>query len=223
MQTLDLSVNPISRPVAEKQRIGSIDTLRGFAILGILTMNIQSFAMPRMAYWNPSAYGDLNGANYWIWLLCHALADEKFLAVFSMLFGAGIVLMTSRIESSARPSAALHYRRMMWLILIGLIHAWFIWSGNILVHYGLCGLLVYPCRKFRPRSLIALALLLVSVGSVLFIASGTLYPLNVAVTRVSTDIAHPMSSDAETAAYQGSWTAQMKARVPNSIENETLW
>jgi uncharacterized protein len=152
------------QPVTEKERIVSIDVLRGFALLGILPMNIQYFSMISAAYENPTAYGDLKGANYWVWLLCHVLADQKFMTIFSMLFGAGILLMTSRIEATGKPSAALHYRRMGWLILFGLAHAYLLWSGDILVAYGMCGLLVYLFRKLRPRTLLVLALLTIAHG-----------------------------------------------------------
>src|SRR5215472_11261017 len=85
-------------PVRADQRIASLDVLRGVALLGILPMNIQAFSMVRAAYLNPTAYGDLHGANFWVWYLSHLLADQKFLSIFSMLFGAGIFLMTNRIE-----------------------------------------------------------------------------------------------------------------------------
>jgi len=65
-------------------------------VLGILLMNIQSFSMVDSAYLNPTAYGDLNGINGWVWVLCRLFADQKFLTLFSMLFGAGIVLMSER-------------------------------------------------------------------------------------------------------------------------------
>src|SRR6476619_5262555 len=72
-------------PVSSPERIASIDVLRGVALLGILVMNIQSFSMPGDAYMNPSAYGDLTGANLWVWIICHLLADQKFISIFSML------------------------------------------------------------------------------------------------------------------------------------------
>ena len=110
----------IAHPVADHERIFSIDVLRGLALLGILPMNIQSFSMISAAYWNPTAYGDLHGANFGVWLLTHLLADSKFVTIFSMLFGAGILLMTGRAEAAGRPPAALHYRRMGSLILFGM-------------------------------------------------------------------------------------------------------
>src|SRR5580698_1598737 len=164
-QTHSPRIVDIAQPVAEKERIVSIDVLRGFALLGILPMNIQYFSMIAAAYLTPTAYWDLTGANYWVWLLSHVLADQKFMTIFSMLFGAGILLMTSRIEASGKPSAALHYRRMGWLILFGLAHAYLLWSGDILVAYGMCGLLVYLFRKLQPRTLLVLGLLTISVAS----------------------------------------------------------
>src|SRR5262249_42453227 len=115
-------------PVTESERIAALDVLRGFALLGILVMNVQSFAMIDSAYNNPTAYGDLSGANYAVWLLGHMLAELKFMAIFSMLFGAGIVLMTLRQEQAHGRSAALHYRRMAVLLAFGVLHAYLFWE-----------------------------------------------------------------------------------------------
>src|SRR5438477_7665047 len=143
MSTLDLhdTVTTAERgrefldPVAETERIVPMDVLRGFALLGIMVMNIQSFAMVGAVYDNPTADGDLNGANFLVWLFSHLLADQKFISIFSILFGAGIVLTWQRWESSAARPARLHYRRMGWMILFGLLHAYLLWAGDILYTY----------------------------------------------------------------------------------------
>src|SRR5574341_938111 len=109
-------------PVTEAERIRSLDVLRGFALLGILVMNVQSFAMPFSAYTHPTVYGDLTGVNFAVWLTGQLLVDQKFITIFSMLFGAGIVLMTSRLQARGERPARWHYRRMLWLLLIGLLH-----------------------------------------------------------------------------------------------------
>ena len=83
------STNHGPAPTRPAERIVAIDILRGFALLGILMMNIQGFAMPAAAYSNPTAYGDLSGANRWVWTLSHVFADQKFMTIFSLLFGAG--------------------------------------------------------------------------------------------------------------------------------------
>src|SRR6266436_4843747 len=114
----------MSAPVTAAERIATLDALRGFALLGILAMNVRSFAMIGAAYDNPTAYGDLTGANYWVWYLGEIVADSKFMTIFSMLFGAGIVLMTGRAEASGRRATMLHYRRMAVLLMFGLAHAY---------------------------------------------------------------------------------------------------
>jgi uncharacterized protein len=133
----------VPHPITEGERIVSIDALRGFALLGILYMNIQAFSMVSAAYMNPTAYGDLHGANYAVWLLGRLLADLKFMSIFSMLFGAGIFLLTSQVEASGRRPTPLHYRRMGWLLLFGLLHGSLLWYGDILYDYALCGMLVF--------------------------------------------------------------------------------
>jgi uncharacterized protein len=222
---LPSAVSP--QPVTEKERIVSIDVLRGFALLGILPMNIQYFSMIGAAYWNPTAYGNLTAANYWVWLLSHVLADEKFMAIFSMLFGAGILLMTSRIEATGKPSALLHYRRMGWLILFGLAHAYLLWSGDILVSYGMCGLLVYLCRKLRPGTLLVLGLLTIGVASASLTSYGAWLrqwpPAQVEVAREQLWMPTTSQAAKEIAAYGGDWMAQMKFRVPNSLQMETVF
>jgi uncharacterized protein len=220
-------VNLPPQPVAEKERIVSIDVLRGFALLGILPMNIQYFSMISAAYWNPTAYGDLHGANFWVWLLSHVLADEKFMTIFSMLFGAGILLMTSRVEAAGKPSAALHYRRMGWLILFGLAHAYLLWSGDILVAYGLCGLLVYLCRRFRPRTLLVLGVLAIAVASASMTAYGLWSqhwpPAELQAAREQLWMPTLAMAAKEIAAYRGNWMAQMSFRVPDSLQMETTF
>ncbi|MGC2112335.1 MAG: hypothetical protein WA655_22640, partial [Candidatus Korobacteraceae bacterium] len=163
-------------PITSKERIVSLDVLRGVALLGILPMNIQAFSMISAAYLNPTAYGDLHGANYWAWFLCHVLADEKFMTIFSMLFGAGIYLMTSHIEEAGGRPGLIHCRRMGWLLLFGLLHAYLLWWGDILVNYGLCGLLAYCFRKRSPRRLIVYGIVLVAIPSVLFFYSAWSFP-----------------------------------------------
>src|SRR5437667_1168182 len=162
-------------PAPETERIVSMDVLRGFALLGILVMNIQSFAMVGAVYDNPTAYDDLNGANFVVWLLSHLLADQKFISIFSMLFGAGIVLMWQRAACSGARPARLHYRRMGWLILFGLLHAYLLWYGDILYTYGICGLFVYLFRRKSPRTLISFALILATIGSLVAIGLGSLW------------------------------------------------
>jgi uncharacterized protein len=141
-------------PVAEKSRIVSIDVLRGVAVLGILGMNIYAFAMPFPAYYNPLLWGGTDTLSKSIWFITHFLFDQKFLPVFSMLFGAGLVLMAERSETGK--FAGSWYRRNLWLLVMGALHAYLIWFGDILVTYALLGLLLYPLRRKRAKTLLIL-------------------------------------------------------------------
>ena len=144
-------VSTAPAPTRPAERIVAIDLLRGFALLGILIMNIQGFAMPAAAYGNPTVYGDLSGTNRWVWTLSHIFADQKFMTIFSLLFGAGILLITEKLDARGQRAWTIHYRRTFWLLIIGLAHAYLLWSGDILVIYALCGFWVYWLRKLRLR------------------------------------------------------------------------
>lgn len=212
-------------PVSEPQRIVSLDVLRGFALLGILVINIQSFSMIFSAYMNPTAYGDLTGANYWVWLLSHVFTDQKFMTIFSMLFGAGIVLLSSRVEARGQSATGVHYQRMFWLIVFGLLHAYLLWWGDILFLYGICGLVVYLFRKLSPRKLLVLGLLTIAVSSALFLFFGwsmQFWPPE-ALEELTQDWQPTLERTAEEVAiYQGGWLEQMNHRVPKSFELETF-
>jgi uncharacterized protein len=215
--------NPSPAPVVERNRVYSLDVLRGLALLGILIMNIQTFAMPEAAYFNPTAYGSLNGAHFFVWLFGRLLADQKFMTVFSMLFGAGILLMADRAEARTGRSAGLHYRRMAWLILFGLLHAHLFWYGDILYLYGVCGLVVYLFRKLRPRVLITVGLASLVIGSSLFLFIGLSMPYwpEVALEDVRNDLSPtPEIIQDQLEIYRGGWIRQMEHRVPAALEFE---
>ena len=216
----------IAAPVDVGRRVTSIDVLRGFALLGILVMNIQSFSMPDAAYLNPTAYGDLNGANRWVWILGHLLTDEKMYGIFSMLFGAGILLMATRIERRRGQPGPVHYRRMAWLILFGLLHAYLLWSGDILYTYGVCGLVAYLFRNLQPRALVIRAVLFFAVSSAIYAGVGRV--INTLPADQFDAFVHEnwRPTDAmiqeEIAAFRGGWLQQMPYRSSYALEMETL-
>jgi len=160
------------QPTLGKERFQSLDVLRGIAILGILIMNIQSFSMPASAYLNPASFGDLDGLNYWVWVFSHIFADQKFMTIFSILFGAGIVLVTQKAEQKEGKSAGLHYKRTFWLLIIGLLHAHFIWYGDILVSYAISALFVYLFRKVSPKKLLIFGLVFLSIHTLIYLFIG---------------------------------------------------
>ena len=212
-------------PVAETARIDSIDVLRGFALLGILVMNVQLFAMPEAAYYNPTAYGDLEGANLYVWLAGRLLADQKFMTIFSMLFGAGIVLMTTRAEARGG-TGQVHYRRMGWLAVIGLLHAHLLWAGDILFLYAVCGMLVYPFRGLSPARLLVFGTATVAVAAAIFAGLQASLPSwsEEALAEVTLGAWQPTRAivDETLATYRGGWLEQLPARSAMAFGFETF-
>ena len=155
-------------------RIDSIDAMRGFSLLGILLLNIVSFGLPFAAYMNPSVAGGVEGLNLATWLTAMTLWDGKMRCIFSMLFGASAWLLVSRAEQRGDgiQAADVYYRRTMWLIVIGLLHAHLIWAGDILYGYGVIGLLLFPLRNLKPKTLIITGLVLIALHSLQGIGAG---------------------------------------------------
>jgi uncharacterized protein len=216
------------RPIQATERYQSIDLLRGLALLGILVMNIQLFSMPFAASINPTALGDRGPVDFAIWLASHLLFDQKYMTIFSLLFGAGILIMTTRTAEKGGRAAVLHYRRMFWLLVFGLLHAYLVWYGDILVLYAVCGAVVYLLRGRRPLTLLVLGLLVLSVESVLMIGGGlSIRGAPPEALQEFTDFfaPGPASLQEEIAAFQGGWLTQMPLRVRYSWEFHTfeLW
>ncbi len=210
----------LTGPVTQAERIDSLDVLRGFALLGILVMNIMSFSMPFSAYFNPTSFGDLTGANYWVWFFSHLLFDQKFMTIFSMLFGAGIIIFTTRAAERGRSPAALHYRRSFWLLVIGAVHAYLLWYGDILVLYAMCALIIYPARKLPPKALLPIGVFMLLIGSAFSLMAGltmSYWPPE-AVTEVTEFWKPgPEKIQEEIAAYTGPWSGQLPHRVEMAV------
>lgn len=163
----------LAGPVAAAERLTSIDTLRGIAVLGILVMNIYGFAMPFAAYQNPLVLGGTEWYNLGTWFFTHIFFDQKFMTIFSILYGAGLVMLMNRAESRNLPYGRYWYRRNAWLLVIGAVHGYFIWFGDILFHYALVGMLVFPFRHRSPRALGIIAGLLLAIGLAMSFMGGT--------------------------------------------------
>ena len=217
---------PPAPPTGKAERVVSLDVVRGFATLGILIMNIQFFSMISSAYFNPTAYGDLSNSNHWVWYLSHLFADMKFMSIFSMLFGAGIVLMSNRRSTLALPVTRFHFRRMGWLLILGLLHAHLLWSGDILVSYALCGSAVFWFRNCSPRLLWTIGVSCFAIASLISIMTGLSMPLwppeDILQLRQETWQPQADTIKQEIAAYQQPYLQQLPTRSEQAFLMETF-
>ena len=172
-------------------RYESLDAIRGVAVMGILAMNIVAFAMPEMAYVSPRAYGGETPSGIAAWALGFLLFDGKMRGLFSILFGASMLLIIDRAEAGGQNPGSVHYRRMAWLAVFGLCHYFFIWWGDILFLYAAVGCIAFRFRAWEPRRLIKWALGLFTLGVVL---TSLFFGAQLAIASAADD---PASSMAE--------------------------
>ncbi|WP_421920487.1 DUF418 domain-containing protein [Marinifilum sp.] len=201
--------DPHAAPTSLKERIQSLDILRGFALLGILFINIQLFALPDSSFANPLVLGEMSGLDSFAYWLVHVFAELKFMTIFSILFGAGILLFVNRLTEKGIDGSKIHTRRMMWLLLFGMIHAYFIWFGDILVSYSIIGLIVVLMRKMKDVWKLVLFAFLYLVPILFFYVIGRFFE-TMPESMVEESLAEFFPSDevisAEIDLYQnGSW------------------
>ena len=153
-------------PVSKADRIQTVDMIRGFALLGILLMNIIGFGIDNSVF--PEIIkGSTANADFKALSFILIFPDGTMRGLFSMLFGAGMVLFTlNKTEKPGGPTVAeYYYRRLLWLVLFGVFNAFvLLWEGDILFYYGLTGMLLFPFRKSSPKLLIGLGLLCFAIG-----------------------------------------------------------
>jgi uncharacterized protein len=162
------STRPDTSPTTDRERIFALDVLRGIAVLGILLMNITAFGMPA-GYGDPTNYGGAEGANLYTWIVTSFVFEGTMRGLFTILFGAGVVLYTSRLERAGVGlySADLYFRRNLWLIVFGLVNAYvLLWQGDVLFYYGLTGLFLFVFRNLPARTLLRVAIPLLCVQTV---------------------------------------------------------
>ena len=152
-----------SGPVAESARITSLDLIRGVAVLGILLMNAVSFRYGLAPYLNLSAGGTVTGLDWAVGIFGEIFIDQKFMALFSLLFGAGILLFIERAGRRERRPILLNLWRNALLLGIGVLHS-LLWDGDVLVVYALSAVLLIVLRKLPAKGLIA-------VGAAIFLLS----------------------------------------------------
>lgn len=152
------SGNALLKPIPAGERAEWLDALRGFALLGILLINLTAFS--GYAFIDPANKAALpwNGADGVLEYLIHALVEAKFYSLFSFLFGLGFALQLQRAEQRDGDFRSVFRRRMAWLLVFGLVHAVFVWFGDILNFYALMGLALLWFRRVSTRVLLGAAI-----------------------------------------------------------------
>ena len=184
-----------SGPVRESARITSLDLIRGVAVLGILLMNAVNFRLGDAPYFNLSAGGSETWLDWAVGIFGEIFVDQKFMGLFSLLFGAGMILFIDRASGKGRRAVALNLWRNGLLLLIGLFH-FLLWDGDVLMAYAISSIFLISLRKLSDRTLI-------SVGVAVFALS------------VATGLLAQYMADTTSTSLSGLWT-------PGEIDNEEL-
>ena len=208
-------------------RIESLDVLRGFALLGILLVNIVAFGLVSSAFLDPGIYlTPVGGIDYNVWAFVELSSEGAMRTLFSILFGAGVVLF---VTGSTAKSGWLHYRRNFWLLIFGLINAYiFLWPGDILVTYALSGFVLWFVRNWKARSLLILATFLILVGSLQnFAMKSSLEIARDAAEKMEISISKGNDYSEETAEWAQGWIEYKEDNqaeidnIPNELKKRT--
>jgi uncharacterized protein len=214
-------------PVSARDRIETLDVLRGFALLGILAMNIRAMAAPFGAYMFPYALFDFSGASRAAYIFTSVAFDLKMMGLFSMLFGVGVLLYADKPTETGQPPRRLWFRRMAILLVIGLIHAYLIWDGDILVPYALCGiLLLWWVRRRSARWLASAAAVMLLVGVSLNIGHGLGWNSMAEEDRAEEAkifMPTPEQAQEQLATMLGSYSGVVAHRAPFVVMGQTMF
>jgi len=226
MSQKPVTVQPqnFAAPVSMPERIDALDATRGFAVLGILLMNIWSFAGPREFSEYPIIVADWGGAALQTWAVIHTLFEGSQRALFSLLFGAGMLLMVTRLQAAApgTPIGRIYYRRIFLLMAFGLFDAFILlWAADILFIYGLCGLFLYPLRRLGTRSLLVLAVIVFAIPATLRIIDWQeSIPLQQEYYLLQSDPTTAEQLDESTVASIKAWEAKEQSARPDFADPE---
>lgn len=157
---MSTNVQPAAAPVSQSERIVIIDSFRGIALLGILLMNIPYFGLPDPVADNLTVRHEMGTINQQVWWIVNWFLEGSQRAIFSMLFGAGVILFISRLEKRTEGMAPAEYfiRRQLWLLVFGLFDAFvLLWPGDILFEYAIAGIIVFAFRRLQPKYLLIAA------------------------------------------------------------------
>ena len=153
-------------------RIITLDLIRGIAVMGIFSVNIVGMAMIFEAYFYPPLYGFEGLGDRIMWTANFVLVDGKFRSLFSMLFGASLVLVCERAHAAGTPAWRVHYPRMTVLLCFGLAHYYLLWQGDILANYALLGMIAFAAWRWKAAQLFLAAGLVLALYHAGSLAAG---------------------------------------------------
>jgi uncharacterized protein len=196
------------------KRILTLDVIRGIAVMGIFSVNVIDFALVMAAYLNPAAAGGSTGADLGLWFANHVLIDEKMRTLFSILFGASTLLVIDLATAKGESAARVHYGRMVSLLLLGLMHFYLLWVGDILVSYAFTGLAAYFFVRRKVRTMLIWAACLLTLNIALFSAGSWHFH------RMEQKVASHTASAKELKEWQG--MSRFAHATPKEIAKETI-
>jgi len=214
--------NNLLKPTTASDRIEVIDSLRGFAILGIVLVNILYFSMPIFSMMETTPMHPGVGNEIAEWFI-RFFAESKFYSLFSLLFGLGAGVLYDRVTAKGRPFARFYSRRLLVLLGIGIFHAVVLWSGDILVLYALLGFILIAFESAKPRTMLIWFFVLVLIPvlvSALGVGAVALWKMAPGGAEAAAktfgaqqDLFRKLGAEA-LAAYSGTdWVAMLKARL----------
>jgi uncharacterized protein len=210
-------------------------------VLGILLMNVNAFALPFAAYDTPAAYGPMRWPDVALWLVDYWLVDGKFRAIFSALFGAGLILVADQAAAAGRPPDRSGYARLFVLFLFGAAHHILLWAGDILCLYALVGAVALPLRRLAIEQWLVLAGLLFALQAAVLAlhyqalaaaqaaaaapgaSDGAISLWNALLDSIGRP--SPTAVAAELALHRGPWGALVAARAaawPGTVQAELI-
>lgn len=210
------------QPTGVGERIQTIDIMRGLSLLGILLVNMFAFYLPLphidLGHWFTEAKD----------IIWHQTLDvyvqSSFYPLFSMLFGYGLAMQYMKAQQTGLNFYRFAPKRMAFIFLLGVIHAFFIWWGDILAMYAFSGLFLIALLRLKSPYLVSIAVVLNSLFHLLLISAFALTGIaNVEVEEMAVDLM--MMDDAITAYATGTWTDAFMQRLADlSLQmNISMW
>lgn len=201
------------------RRIPFLDMLRGLAVLGILVMNIQGFARVELAYLSPGVFEPLSLFDKLTHALGYFLVDQKFITLFSLLFGVSSWIVATNALANGQPMVGIHIRRNLSLLLIGLVHAYLIWNGDILVAYGAAGLLITRSLNWELRKQLVVGVVFLAIPMLLYLLE---FLTTSAPERAAQYAADASSFNTEIEALRGGWTEVQSWRFDSALRTHLV-